>query len=228
LDPAVVSIEQLRFAYAGGAPVLCINHWQIERGALTFLHGPSGSGKSTLLHLLCGLRSADAGSITVCGQPLGALRGRARDRFRARHIGLVFQQFNLLPYLSVRENLALAARFAGGSDAHDQGALLDRLRLPRSALERAAGSLSVGQQQRVAIARALIHRPALLVADEPTSALDADARDAFVALLLDLAAADGTTVLFVSHDTALGSHFQRSVDLRELNSAPLHEDYDAA
>ena len=226
-DPAI-AMTDLRFAYGGGPVVLAIDRWRVPAGSSTFLRGPSGSGKSTLLHLVCGLLSPTGGRLAVCGEDLGALRGHARDRFRARHVGVVFQQFNLLPYLSVLDNLKLAARFGGLAGPPDPAELLRRLRLPRPLLDRKAGSLSVGQQQRVAIARALINRPALLVADEPTSALDADARDAFVDLLLEQAGEGRATVLFVSHDAALASHFEHTADLTELNAAAAPVSPDAA
>lgn len=216
-----VEIRDLCFGYEDDKPVLAINHWRVSTGGSTFLRGPSGSGKSTLLHLVCGLLRPNKGSVSVCGTDLGSLRGPARDRFRARHIGVVFQQFNLLPYLSVLDNLRLAALFATGGAPDAAEALMERLRLSRDVLGRQAGALSVGQQQRVAIARALINRPALLIADEPTSALDADARNAFVDLLLELADDGRATVLFVSHDASLASHFEHRADLGELNSVPV-------
>ncbi len=219
MQDSAVDIADLRFAYAGGPPVLAIDRWRLDAGSTTFLRGPSGSGKSTLLHLVCGLLAPTAGRVSVCGQDLGRLRGHARDRFRARHIGVVFQQLNLLPYLSVLDNLQLAARFGRAQHPLDPAGLLEQLRLPRAMLTRQAGALSVGQQQRVAIARALINRPALLIADEPTSALDADARDAFVELLLALAGRGRATVLFVSHDASLAPHFEHTADLTELNAA---------
>ena len=228
MQEAAIDISDLRFAYGGGREVLSIDRWRVAAGSSTFLRGPSGSGKSTLLHLVCGLLSPSAGALTVCGQDMRRLRGHARDRFRARHIGVVFQQFNLLPYLTVNDNLRIAARFGARGGSLEPAALLERLRLPRALLARQAGSLSVGQQQRVAIARALTNRPALLIADEPTSALDADARDAFVDLLLQPASAGRPTVLFHSHDASLASHFQHSTDLTALNRALAGGGADAA
>ncbi|MHA7815134.1 MAG: ABC transporter ATP-binding protein [Pseudohaliea sp.] len=219
MQGSAIDIADLRFAYRGGPTVLAIDQWCVPEGSSTFLRGPSGSGKSTLLHLVCGLLVPSAGRLSVCGQDLASLRGHGRDRFRARHIGVVFQQFNLLPYLPVADNLALAVRFGRTGDPLDPAELLAQLRLPQGLLARQAGALSVGQQQRVAIARALINRPALLIADEPTSALDADARDAFVDLLLALAGQGRTTVLFVSHDASLAPHFEHTADLTELNAA---------
>jgi len=228
MQRSAIEIADLRFAYRGGLTVLAIDQWRVPEGSSTFLRGPSGSGKSTLLHLICGLLLPNTGRLSVCGQDLAALRGHAHDRFRARHIGVVFQQFNLLPYLSVADNLALAVRFGRTGDPLDPAELLAQLQLPQRLLSRQAGSLSVGQQQRVAIARALINRPALLIADEPTSALDADARDAFVDLLLALAGHGRATVLFVSHDGSLAPHFEHMADLTELNAAEAAAAPDAA
>ena len=227
-EPAI-DITDLAFAYDRRADsVLTIERWRVPAGSSTFLRGPSGSGKSTLLHLICGLLIPSRGRLHVCGQDLRQLRGHARDRFRARHIGVVFQQFNLLPYLTVLDNLRLAERFGRTSQALEPRDLLRRLGLPEAVLERSAGSLSVGQQQRVAIARALINRPRLLIADEPTSALDADARDAFIGLLLELAGEGRATVLFVSHDGSLARHFDRAADLPALNRGSVADTTHAA
>jgi len=219
MSEAAIDISDLEFAYDRRAgSVLAVERWTVPRGSSTFLRGPSGSGKSTLLHLVCGLLTPSSGRLHVCGQDLERLRGHARDRFRARHIGVVFQQFNLLPYLTVLDNLRLAERFGRATDALDPAELLSRLDLPAGVLERQAGSLSVGQQQRVAIARALVNRPELLIADEPTSALDSDARDSFIDLMLELAGEGRATVLFVSHDASLARHFDQAADLPSLNS----------
>jgi putative ABC transport system ATP-binding protein len=229
MSVAAIDISDLEFAYdRRAASVLAIEHWTVPRGASTFLRGPSGSGKSTLLHLICGLLTPSRGRLQVCGQDMTQLRGHARDRFRARHIGVVFQQFNLLPYLSVRDNLHIAERFGSARDPLELAELLRRLDLPAAFLDRPAGSLSVGQQQRVAIARALVNRPDLLIADEPTSALDADARDAFIDLMLELAGEGRATVLFVSHDASLARHFDRAEDLPALNRIPRGSGADAA
>ncbi|MEM0953416.1 MAG: ABC transporter ATP-binding protein [Pseudomonadota bacterium] len=219
MSDTAIELRDLRFGYRREQTVLAIDEWNVPAGSSMFLRGPSGSGKSTLLHLICGILSPDAGSIAVCGQAIASLRGHARDRFRARHIGVVFQQFNLLPYLTVADNLRLAARFGRSNNPLDAKELLERLRLPVDVLQRQAGDLSVGQQQRVAIARALINRPELLIADEPTSALDTAARNAFVELLLEQAGQGAVTVLFVSHDSTLATHFDSTADLTALNTA---------
>ncbi|WP_231757342.1 ABC transporter ATP-binding protein [Microbulbifer elongatus] len=219
-----IAIEQLCFAYAGGTPVLEIADWQVPQGSRVFLRGPSGSGKSTLLNLLSGTLVAPnkqgGRKLQIFGQSLSALSNRGRDRFRAQRIGVVFQQFNLIPYLSVMDNLHLAAHFGRGGDVREHAThLITQLKLPVDLLKRPAQALSVGQQQRVAIARALINRPQLLLVDEPTSALDRDARDAFVQLLMENYASEESTLIFVSHDTTLAQHFPVTADMRDLNKA---------
>lgn len=203
------------------APVFHIAEWRVEPGRRIFLHGASGSGKSTLLSLISGILSPTSGQIKVLGTDLTKIGGMARDRFRARHIGVIFQQFNLLPYLSVETNIDLAVKFGKRHD-HDNNEiaiLTQRLGLDRSILTRKAGQLSVGQQQRVAVARALINHPELIIADEPTSSLDSDTRDEFMRVLLELAALNRTTVIFVSHDRSLGHYFDEEISLHDLMQA---------
>ena len=193
----------------------------MEAGERVFITGASGSGKSTFLNLLSGILRPQQGSVMIAGTALHTLGARACDRFRARHIGLVFQQFNLVPWLSVEANIRLAARFAGGQAPPPSqiDELLQALRLPLALRSQRADRLSVGQQQRVAVARALVNQPSLLIADEPSSALDADSRAAFMALLLQVQAEAGTSILCVSHDPALAPGFDRVLDMRDLNQA---------
>lgn len=225
-DPAIL-IEGLRFAWKGHAPVLDVPSFRLARGERLFLRGPSGSGKSTLLGVIAGVLEADAGKVSVLGQDLAALSSSARDRIRADHLGVIFQMFNLVPYLSVVGNVTLPLKFSaarrkavGGSADAEARRLLGRLGLRDDAmLDRRVSDLSVGQQQRVAAARALIGAPEIVIADEPTSALDADARDRFIALLSEEAARTGAALLFVSHDASLARLFDRAVDLAEINRA---------
>lgn len=216
-----VRVSNITFAYSQTAePVLRIPEWQLKAGEQYFIEGMSGSGKSTFLNLLAGTLTPDTGDIALFNAPFSALSERKRDQIRARKIGVVFQQFNLIPYLSVAMNIQLAGYFAGQSDEQIAGhrrALFTQLGLSESLVGKPAGSLSVGQQQRVAIARALINDPALIIADEPTSALDAGTRDAFMNLLLD--ATKGKSVVFVSHDASLASYFSHRVSMLELNQA---------
>jgi putative ABC transport system ATP-binding protein len=198
----------------------------LAAGRTLFLHGPSGCGKSTLLGLLAGVLVASSGRVSLLGQDWAALSGAKRDARRADHVGVVFQQFNLLPYLSVLDNVLLPCRFSAARAARCSGSpqaaaerLLAQVALPRAAWSRPAAMLSVGQQQRVAAARALIGRPELVIADEPTSALDAALRDDFMALLMGECQSSGATLVFVSHDERLAVRFDETLSLPELNLA---------
>lgn len=227
----LLQVQQLRFRWHPTLPpCLDIDDFSVQAGERVFLHGPSGSGKSTLLGLLGGVLVPDAGRVTALGQQVSALPGAARDRFRVDHVGFVFQQFNLVPYLSVLDNVLLPCRFSAlraqralsasdGDLVHEARRLLEALDLSRTLLTRPATQLSVGQQQRVAAARALLGRPELVIADEPTSALDAATQQRFIELLLRECSAAQATLLFVSHDRRLATHFTREVALAELNRA---------
>jgi len=227
MSSTAVEISGLKYSWTPGFPVLDVPAFSVARGERLFLQGPSGSGKSTLLGILGGVLVPQAGTVRVLDTDLGALRPAARDRFRADHVGYVFQMFNLLPYLSVVDNVTLAGAFsrrrqerAGPDPDADARRLLEALGLGApSQLGRAVGQLSMGQQQRVAAARALFGRPELLVADEPTSALDAGTRESFLRLLMEECAAAGATLVFVSHDAALGHLFDRRVSLPDVNRA---------
>ncbi len=225
----LLELHDLGFAWPGQAELLDIPHFALQSGESLFLKGPSGSGKTTLLGLLGGVQKAGRGSIRLLGTELGSLGAGARDRFRVDHTGYIFQQFNLLPFLSVRENVELPCHFSKSRAARarqrhgsiDQAAatLLEHLGLKPELLERRADALSIGQQQRVAAARALIGQPELVIADEPTSALDADAREAFIQLLFAECREAGASLLFVSHDQSLAPLFDRNLSLSELNRA---------
>ncbi|HDS1604758.1 TPA: ATP-binding cassette domain-containing protein [Stenotrophomonas maltophilia] len=221
----VISLEDVQFGY-GMQRVLDIPRLWIEQGSSVLLRGFSGGGKSTLLGLLAGVLLPGKGRVEVAGQALQDMGGAARDRFRADQLGVIFQQFNLLPFLSVRDNIALGLRFSRLRSARISGPLdaeiarlLQALQLNPELMQRRAGTLSVGQQQRVAAARALIGRPALLLADEPTSALDREAATAFLKLMSAQCQAAGTTVLVVSHDDSLQPLFDRTISLSEINQA---------
>lgn len=229
MSHALIELAELGFAWPRQAELLDIPHFALEKGETLFLKGPSGSGKTTLLGLLGGVQKAQRGHIRLLGEDLGKLSAGARDRFRVDHTGYIFQQFNLLPFLSVRENVELPCRFSrlraerarqrhGGIDKAASH-LLEHLGLRSELFERRADSLSIGQQQRVAAARALIGQPELVIADEPTSALDADAREAFLQLLFAECQAAGASLLFVSHDQSLAPLFDRNLSLAELNRA---------
>lgn len=227
---SVIELHNLRYRWQGQSQdTLAIAELQVAQGEHLFIRGASGSGKTTLLNLLAGILKPASGSLILLGQALHNMNPAARDRFRADHMGVIFQQFNLLPYLSVRENVQLPCHFSARRKqrAGDvQGAterLLEHLGLDRSLWQRAVTELSVGQQQRVAVARALIGSPEILIADEPTSALDTDTRDGFLELLFREAQVQGSTIIFVSHDPHIASHFPRVVDLSSVNSASMVE-----
>lgn len=230
-DKTLLEIENLHFRWPKGQrEVLSIPECELTRGERVFLKGQSGSGKTTLLSLIGGINLPSQGSIRVLGQDLAKLSQSKRDKFRADHIGFIFQLFNLIPYLSLIENITLACKFSpdrtkralkkSPSLEAEAIRLLAHLQLGDSEIiKKPVADLSVGQQQRVAVARALIGAPELIIADEPTSALDANTRKSFINLLLSECELSGSTVLFVSHDSALETAFDRSIDLREINVA---------
>jgi putative ABC transport system ATP-binding protein len=230
-ESPVIEISDLSFTWKKQAkPVLNIAALQINQGERVFLRGPSGSGKSTLLNLLAGVALPQAGVLRVLGQELSALGSAQRDHFRAHHIGFIFQMFNLIPYLSVVENVTLPCRFSdkrkhkvlAQADSLEQEAirLLGHLDMAHSdVLHKPVNELSVGQQQRVAAARALIGSPELVIADEPTSSLDADRSSAFIDLLFLECDNANSTMVFVSHDNSLEAPFDRTIEFQHVNHA---------
>jgi len=222
----VVELSNIRFGWPHApAPIIDIEALCIARGERVFLRGPSGSGKSTLLSLIAGVITPDEGALSVLGQDLTTLSGVQRDRFRADHIGFIFQMFNLLPYLSVVENVTLPCGFSerrrariGRAAEAEAVRLLEHLDMASAGmLRRPVTELSVGQQQRVAAARALIGAPELIIADEPTSSLDADRRTAFIELLFRECERARSVLIFVSHDAALAPLFDRTLELTDIN-----------
>jgi putative ABC transport system ATP-binding protein len=226
-----VELSRLRFAWRDDLePVLIIEHLQINQGERVFIAGPSGSGKSTLLSLIAGVVVPQQGAINVNHCQLSGLRGAARDRFRADNIGFIYQMFNLIPYLSVVENVTLPCRFSrrrrDRASVRSSGYINEALRLLKHLGMDGAGiinkpvtDLSVGQQQRVAAARALVGTPEILIADEPTSSLDANRREAFIQLLFNECRRKDTTIVFVSHDAGLENLFDRTIHLSDINTA---------
>ena len=211
----MLNIRHLTKSYrSGGEPVKVLRGVDLtvaagERVALT---GESGSGKSTLLHLIAGLDAADGGDILLEGASIGTLDDAARAAIRRERLGLVFQQFNLVPSLSVADNLNFQARLAGRHDPAWHTELVERLGL-KPLLKRYPEQLSGGQQQRVALARALAPDPAILVADEPTGNLDEDTADEVMALTRDLVARTGCGFLMVTHSARLAAMLDRQVHL---------------
>jgi len=226
----VIELSDLRFAWKKQAqPVLDIELLQVNHGERVFLRGPSGSGKSTLLSLLAGVNAPQSGELKVLGQNLAKLGNAQRDQFRADHIGFIFQMSNLIPYLSVVENVTLPCRFSrkrkhkvlAQADSLEQEAirLLGHLDMAdNDVLHKPVNELSVGQQQRVAAARALMGAPELMIADEPTSSLDADRRTAFIDLLFRECDSTNATLIFVSHDNSLQAPFERTIEFNQLNN----------
>lgn len=225
----MISIKGLSFSWPKQHAILKINELEIKKGESIFLQGPSGSGKSTLLSLLAGINQPSSGEIEILNTNLSELSAGKRDKFRAEHIGYIFQMFNLLPYLSVIENVTLACEFSkkrkvkalqkSKTIIEEAKRLLTHLEIPEHLFDQNILNLSIGQQQRVASARALIGSPELLIADEPTSALDQASREAFIKLLFKECKSAGTTLLFVSHDETLKPLFERYVCLKTINEA---------
>jgi putative ABC transport system ATP-binding protein len=214
-----IRLKDVQFAYGKGMPqVIDIEEFELGAGESCFLYGPSGCGKTTLLGLIAGVLQADRGQVTVLGEDLGRMRGSRRDHWRGSKIGYIFQMFNLIPYLSVRDNILLPTRLHTERKADDLNRIAEALGIAEL-LDRGVLQLSVGQQQRVAAARALIGSPPLVIADEPTSALDAAHREKFLELLLAQCKAAGAALLFVSHDQGLAPLFEKQQSLPELNRA---------
>ncbi len=227
----VLQISDLRFRWPNSQrDLLAISSLSVNRGEKVFIKGASGSGKTTLLSLVGGVHVPTAGEIRLLGKDITRLSLSRRDHFRADHIGYIFQLFNLIPYLSVLDNIVLSCRFSttraekalrqSGSLEEEALRLLDHLELgDRQFLRQPVVNLSVGQQQRVATARALMGSPEFIIADEPTSALDSDVREKFLALLIQECELADSTLLFVSHDSYLEPAFERSLSLQSLNEA---------
>ena len=187
---------------------------EIPTGQFVALRGPSGSGKTTLLMVIAGMLRPSAGTVAVAQQDMYALGQQARARFRARHIGFVFQMFHLVPYLNIAENVALAARVPGGTDRRgDVPQLLDQLGLAGRATHK-PGELSAGEKQRTAIARALLNQPKIILADEPTGNLDPDNANTVMTYLADFQRSGGTVVV-ATHGPAAEAFATRVVSLRE-------------
>jgi len=227
--PPAVAIRELRFHYPGAEATLAIERFDVGVGEHVFVRGPSGCGKTTLLSLIAGVLLPSSGTVSLFGKEWRELSASRRDRLRADRVGYIFQQFNLLPYLSVLDNVLLPCGFSSArrEQAGDAGAavrasalrLLEQMGLEADFAARDAAALSVGQQQRVAAAREILGRPGLVIADEPTSALDEGLREAFMRVLLEACADAGSALVFVSHDARLASRFRRQVDLDKLNLA---------
>jgi putative ABC transport system ATP-binding protein len=216
----MIRLEQLRFGYDGGDDVLRLDEFVLEPESNILVVGPSGCGKTTLLHLIAGLLVPTHGSVVVDGQDLSALSPPARDRFRGRHIGIVLQQFHLLPTLTAMQNLLVAQSIAGlPVDRTAAHLMLDALDVD-DRVDAYPHQLSVGQQQRVAIARALVNHPKLLLADEPTSNLDDETCASVADLLLGTTRRHAVSLVIATHDTRLKSKISRQLALARRSAGP--------
>lgn len=219
-----IHLRNVVFGYDPRKPVLRIDELAVPAGRRVFLYGPSGSGKTTLLGLITGILRPQQGSCKVLGREMTELSLSARDRLRGAEMGYIFQSFNLIPYLTVRQNVALPCQVHKRRRGHiiaptlneEVERLVRRLGL-ESHIDHGVKQLSTGQQQRVAIARAVIGKPSLVIADEPTSALDTDRREAFMDLLLEVCDEASATLVFVSHDRSLTAHFDRQIALSDIS-----------
>ncbi len=217
----MIRIENLEFGYTGSDFELCVERFEVERGEAVAIVGPSGSGKTTLLRLVSGIAVPRAGRIETDGTDLTAMDDSARRAFRIVHIGLIFQEFELLEYLTVLDNILLPFRIHRAlrldrevrARAHD----IARNVGIEDKLARHPGNLSHGERQRVAVCRALVTRPDLVLADEPTGNLDPTNKRRVVDNLLECASAQGATLLMVTHDHDMLPRFERVVDCVEFH-----------
>ncbi len=229
---SLIHLKNLQFRYnLKSNLVLDVEEFIMAKKEKFFLYGTSGSGKTTLLEILSGVLKATAGDVYICGENLSLLSDSARDHFRGENLGYIFQSFNLIPYLSVADNILLPLKLNPkvlqrvSAPAEEMQKICQRLGIQKL-LSKSVLQLSVGQQQRVAVARALIAKPKLLLADEPTSSLDFEHREKFLKLVFEICNEEGLGIFFVSHDHSLKNLFDRAVDLRDLQkSSFIKEDF---
>lgn len=225
----LIELSDIRFCWPqSDQPVIDLQTLEFEQAEHVFIQGASGSGKSTLLNIIGGVLPVQQGTVQVLGNNINQLSAASRDKLRADHIGFIFQQFNLIPYLSILENVVLPCHFSrirsdrsikrSGSIESEARYLLSHLYADSDPdFHQRVTDLSVGQQQRVAAARALMGQPELIIADEPTSSLDFDMRQVFMNLLFDEVKSSHSTLLFVSHDPAHQPLFPRCIDMSSIN-----------
>lgn len=219
ITPAV-EVERVRYAH-GASFGLVVPHLRIAPGERVALVGPSGSGKTTLLDLIAGIRAAQSGSVRVLGQELTSMTQAGRRALRLAEIGLAFQEFELLEYLSARENILLST-MVGASSA---GAATEMVALARASgiehvLDRPPARLSQGERQRVSLCRALVTRPKLILCDEPTGNLDRRSAGAVMDLLFQQADRTGAAVLMATHDLGVLGRFERTIDVASWSGVP--------
>jgi ABC-type lipoprotein export system ATPase subunit len=219
----MVRVAELQFRYGEGEFVLRVPELVVERGETAAVIGPSGTGKTTLLHLIAGIAVPQAGRVVTGGTQVAALDDASRRDFRVRHIGLVFQEFELLEHLDVLDNILLPYRI--NRTLHLEAAVRERaVRLARSVgigdkLGRLANRLSQGERQRAAVCRALVTEPELLLADEPTGNLDPANKGRVLDILFDYATRQGATLVTVTHDHDLLGRFGRVIDFKQFHPA---------
>ena len=223
MDDSIVKIESLRFQWSKNNNFkIFVPKLEVGRGKKVLFLGESGSGKTTLLSLICGFLEPLSGSISINDKIISDLTSTNKDAYRSDNIGIIFQQFNLLPYANVIDNIILPLYFSKQRSKKVENKinaamnLCNQLRLPESILNQKASNLSVGQQQRVAVARALIGSPSIIVADEPTSSLDTEAQELFLDLMFDQISKNSSTLLMVSHDKSLTNYFDQVIDINEI------------
>ena len=223
MDESIIKIDSVRFYWSKKSNFkIFVPNLEIKKGDKVLLLGESGSGKTTLLSLMCGFLNPISGDISINGNTINQLSSKTRDEYRADNIGIIFQQFNLLPYANVVDNVLLPLYFSKVRSSNVSNKkekvieLFKQLRLPDDIAQFRASSLSMGQQQRVAVARALIGNPSLIIADEPTSSLDADAQKIFLNLMFEQISENNSTLLMVSHDKSLSNQFDRLIDINEI------------
>ena len=223
MDDSIVKIESLRFQWSKNNNFkIFVPKLEVGRGKKVLFLGESGSCKTTLLSLICGFLEPLSGSISINDKIISDLTSTNKDAYRSDNIGIIFQQFNLLPYANVIDNIILPLYFSKQRSKKVENktnaamTLCDQLRLPESILNQKASNLSVGQQQRVAVARALIGSPSIIVADEPTSSLDTEAQELFLDLMFDQISKNSSTLLMVSHDKSLTNYFDQVIDINEI------------
>ena len=223
MDESIIKIESLNFYWSKKSNFkIFVPSLEIKKGEKVLLLGESGSGKTTLLSLICGFLNPLSGSISINGNTINKLSSKTKDEYRADNIGIIFQQFNLLPYANVVDNVLLPLYFSKARSkniVNKRAAALElfkQLRLPDDIAQYRASNLSVGQQQRVAVARALIGNPSLIIADEPTSSLDTNAQQLFLDLMFKQISENNSTLLMVSHDKSLSNRFDRQININEI------------
>ena len=224
----IINIQDMHFSYPlDNSFSLSIDTLITKNNCRLIIDGPSGCGKTTFLNLITGLLKPNKGQINVLNTPIHTLSASQCDQFRADHFGIIFQQFNLIPYLTIIDNIILPCTFSkkrtqnvltrSSSCKEEARRLCEELDIHDYLLQKPISHLSIGQQQRVAIARALIGQPDIIIADEPTSALDNERKDQFMTLLLDECNKYNTNLIFVSHDTSLKSKFDQTYSLNKAS-----------